>query len=338
MIIFNQRSLIVRYFFYLYLLLFISSYAQAVTFKIASLSPDGSYWMESVRIATKEIETRTDGRVKFKLYPGGVMGDDKSVLKKMRFKQLNGAALTNSGLSSIYPDIQLYNLILKFHSLAEIDYIRSKMDVKLTQGLAEKGIISFGFVEIGMTYLMSTKPIRNLSDMKNQKAWAPDNNKIAIAAQRAFSVAPIPLPIRDVLMALQTGMVNVVASSPMGALALQWHTKIKYLTKLPLSYVFGILALNKQDFNKLSTDDQLIVKEVLTKILAEINQHSREDNQKASVALKKQGIKFIEPTPEAATELRALMKNTETELINSGELSADLLKELNQHLADFRGL
>jgi len=324
-------------FFYFCFLFFISSYAQAVTFKIASLSPDGSYWMESLRIAAKEIETKTSGRVKFKLYPGGVMGDDKSVLKKMHFKQLNGAALTNSGLSSIYSDIQLYNLVLKFRSLEEIDYIRRKMDTKLNQGLAEKGIISFGFVEIGMTYLMSTKPIRNLADMKGQKAWAPENNKIAIAAQKAFSVSPIPLPIRDVLMGLQTGMVDVVVSSPMGALALQWHTRIKYLTKLPLSYVFGVLALNKKDFEKLSNEDQAVVQTVLTKVLVDINLHSREDNHKASAALKKQGIEFIDPTPDAAKELSALMKDTEKQLINSGQLSAALVKELNQHLRDFRG-
>lgn len=323
-------------FFYLCLLMLVSNYVQAYTFKIATLSPEGSYWMETIRAAEKEIATKTEGRVKFKLYSGGVMGDDKNVLKKMRFKQLSGAALTNSGLSSIYSNIQLYNLILKFRSLDEIDYVRSKMDAKLTQGLADKGIISFGFVEIGMTYLMSTKPIRNLGDMKGQKAWAPDNNKIVIAAQKAFSVSPIPLPMRDVLMGLQTGMVNVVASSPIGALALQWHTKVKYLTKLPLSYVFGVLALNKKDFEKLSKDDQAVVKEVLERGLKEINQRSRDDNQKAKAALEKQGIEFIEPTPEAAKELRALMTNTEADLINSGELSADLVKELNQHLTDFR--
>lgn len=324
-------------FIYFCLLMLVSSYTYAFTFKIATLSPEGSYWMETMRKAEKEIVERTQGRVDFKLYPGGVMGDDNSVLKKMRFGQLNGAALTNSGLSSVYSDMQLYNLVLKFRSLDEIDYVRSKMDEKLQQGLAEKGILSFGFVEIGMTYLMSTNPIRSLADMKDQKAWAPDNNKIAVAAQKAFSVSPIPLPIRDVLMGLQTGMVNVVASSPIGALALQWHTKVKYLTKLPLSYVFGVLALNKKDFEKLSKEDQAVVKEVLSKRLAEINQRSRDDNHKASTALEKQGIEFIDPTPEAAEELRALMTDTEANLISSGELSGYLVKELNQHLTDFRG-
>lgn len=315
---------------------FISNQAVAVTFKIATLSPDGSFWMEKMRKAAQEIEIKTEKRVKFKFYPGGVMGNDKSVLKKMRFKQLHGAALANSGLSSIYSDIQLYNLVLKFHSLEEIDYVRQKMDAKLMAGLEKQGLVSFGFVELGLTYLMSTNPIYSLADMKNQKAWAPENNKIAIQVQQAFSIASIPLPMRDVLMGLQTDMINVVAGSPVGALALQWHTKIKYVNKLPLSYLFGVFVLNKKDLMRLSAIDQQIVKDILGKVLLEANQHNREDNQQAIVALKNQGVEFLEPTPEAADELRALMVNIEQDLINAKILNPALVKELNQHLHDFR--
>ncbi len=316
--------------------LLIASNAYAFTFKIATLSPDGSVWMEKMREAAAEIETKTNQRVSFKFYPGGVMGDDNTVLKKMRFNQLNGAALTNAGLSGVDSNLQLYSLVLKFHSLDEIDYVRQKMDQKLMDGLTKKGMTALGFSEIGLTYLMSTAPIRNLADMKGQKAWAPENNKIALNAQKAFNVSPIPLPMRDVLMGLQTGMINVVASSPTGALALQWHTKIKYVTKLPLSYIFGVLIVNQKDFAKLSKEDQAVVSQIMAKTTADINQRSKEDNAKASDSLKAQGIEFIDPTPEAATELRALMKDSESQLIKSGELTGDLVKELNQHLNDFR--
>ncbi len=317
-------------------LFLMATHAHAQTFKIATLSPDGSVWMEKMRAAAAEIETQTQKRVSFKFYAGGVMGDDNTVLKKMRFNQLNGAALTNAGLSPVDSDLQLYSLVLKFHSLDEIDYVRQKMDAKLMEGLNKKGMTALGFSEIGLTYLMSTTPIHSLADMKNQKAWAPDNNKIAINAQKTLGVAPIPLPIRDVLMGLQTGMINVVASSPTGALALQWHTKIKYVTKLPLSYIFGVLIVNQKDFAKLSKADQAIVTEQMAKATAEINQRSKDDNLKATETLKAQGIEFIDPTPDAATELRNLMKDSETQLIKSGELNAHLVQELNQHLTDFR--
>jgi TRAP-type C4-dicarboxylate transport system substrate-binding protein len=172
--------------------------------------------------------------------------------------------------------------------------------------------------------------------MKGQKAWSPDNNKLVFNAQKALGVSPIPLAMGDVLMGLQTGMINVVAGSPVGALALQWQTKIKYVNKLPMSYVFGVLAVNKKDFDKLSKEDQSVVSQTMAKVLSEINQRSRDDNQKASEALKAQGIEFIDPTPEAAAELKALLKDSDMELVKSGGLSAGLVKELNQYLADFR--
>jgi TRAP-type C4-dicarboxylate transport system substrate-binding protein len=316
-------------------LFFFSVYAHAFTFKIATLSPDGSVWMDKMREGAAEIETKTNKRVSFKFYPGGVMGDDNSVLKKMRFNQLNGAAVTNGGLGTIYPDIQLYNLVAKFSSLEEIDYVRQKMDGKLIAGLDKKGITALGFVELGFTYLMATQPIHNLAEIKALKSWAPDNNAVIQNAQKALGISPIPLPMGDVLMGLQTGMINVVASSPAGALALQWQTKIKYLNKLPMTYVLGVLAVNKKDFDKLSKEDQTIVSQVMARVLGELNQHSREDNQKASETLKSQGVEFIDPTPEASAEFKNLLKNSETELVKSGRLSSGLLQELNQHLADF---
>lgn len=325
-----------RSLFVLLSLFFFSCYAHAFTFKIATLSPDGSVWMEKMREGAAEIEAKTNKRVSFKFYPGGVMGDDNSVLKKMRFNQLNGAAVTSGGLSSLYPDIQIYSLVLKFNSLAEVDYVRQKMDHEIVAGLDKKGLTNLGFVELGLTYLMSTQPIRNLADIKNQKSWAPDNNKLVFNAQKTLGVSPIPLAMGDVLMGLQTGMINVVAASPVGALALQWQTKIKYVNNLPMSYVFGILAVNKKDFDKLSKEDQAVVTQVMAKALGEINQHSRDDNQKAAESLKTQGVEFIEPTPEAAAEFKTLLKDEETILVKTGGLSGALVKELNQHLADFR--
>ena len=314
-----------------------SLYAHAFTFKIATLSPDGSVWIEKMREGANEIETKTNKRVSFKFYPGGVMGDDNSVLKKMRFNQLNGAAVTSGGLSSVYPDIQIYNLVLKFNSLEEVDYIRQKMDSKIISGFDKKGFTALGFAELGLSYLMSTQPIRNLADMKGQKAWAPDNNKLVFNAQKALGVSPIPLAMGDVLMGLNTGMINVVAGSPVGALALQWQTKIKFVNKLPMSYVFGVLVVNKKDFDKLSKEDQGVVSQVMAKALGDINQRSRDDNQKASESLKAQGVEFIDPTPEATAELKALLKDSDMELVKTGGLNAGLVKELNQHLAEFRG-
>lgn len=312
------------------------SQSQAAQFKIATLSPDGSTWMKKLREGAKEIETKTDKRVKFKFYPGGVMGQDKAVLRKMRVGQLQGGAFTNGTLAATYPGVQIYNLILKFKSYEEVDYVRKKMDESLKQGLEDNGLVALGFSEIGFAYLMSTNPIHTVSDLRKQKAWIPENNIVATHALNAFSVDPIPLPLRDVLVGLQTGMINTVAGSPIGALTLQWHTKIKYVTDLPLAYIYGILVLNKKAFDKLDPSDQTIVREVMGRVCSEMDELNRKDNQAALDAMRNQGITLIEPKPEAVAELKDLVVTANKNLIESGDVPVDLVQTMDKYLQEFR--
>ncbi len=309
---------------------------QAYTFKIATLSTDGSVWMEKMRAGAEEISQKTDSRVNFKFYPGGVMGGDKNVLRKIRFGQLQGAALPSAGLTGIYPDIQLYNLIVKFQSMSEIDYVREQMDDQLLVGLEKKGLVAFGFSEIGLAYTMSTTPVHNITDLQQLKSWVPENNKIAIQAYKALSISPIPLPLRDVLMGLQTGMITSVAGTPTGAIALQWHTKIKYVTDSPLSYIFGVFFLDKKAFNKISKADQLVVREVMAKTVNEVDKQSRQDNVNAVLALKKLGVEFIDVEDAAANELKAVMESANQEIVSKSGLSSRLVEMLDKYLAAFR--
>ena len=312
--------------------------SQATQFKVATLSPDGSTWMKKMREGAKEIEQQTQGRVKFKFYPGGVMGQDKAVLRKMRVGQLQGGAFANGTLAATYPGVQVYNLVMKFRSYEEVDFVRKKMDATIIQGLEDNGLVALGLSEIGFAYLMSTHPIRDVDDLRKQKAWIPENNIVATSALEAFSVSPIPLPLRDVLVALQTGMVDTVAGSPIGALTLQWHTKIKYLTDLPLAYIYGVLVLNEKDFEKLKPEDQQIVRQVMGGISAQMDELNRKDNTAALQAMRDQGITFIEPKPEAVAELKRLVETANKNLIESGGVPPDLVQTLDNYLQEFRSV
>jgi len=318
------------------LMLMSSTAVQAFTFKIATLSSDGSVWMENMRAGAKEISEKTENRVKFKFYPGGVMGGDKNVLRKMKFGQLHGGAMPSSGMAGVYPDIQLYNLVMKFQSFEEVDYARQRMDVLLTEGLDKKGFVSFGFAEMGFAYIMSTTPIVTVADLQQQKVWAPDSNKLAINAFKECSVSPIPLPLRDVLMGLQTGMIDTVTGTPIGALALQWHTKIKYVTELPLSYIFGVFVIDKKSFNKISKQDQQIVRAVMTQVAENIDKQSREDNINAVAALKSQGVMFITVENSAANELKNIMESANKQILTNSGLSEKLVQQLDNNLAEYR--
>ncbi len=318
------------------LLIFMSVSIQAQTFKIATIFPDGTSWMKTVREGASEIAQRTNGRAKFRFYPGGVMGNDKTVLRKIRIGQLHGGALTGGGVAAIYPDGQIYNLPFSFNSYAEVDYVRQRMDSLIIEGLKKKGFISFGLSEGGFAYLMSSNPLESLDDLKNQKVWSPQGDRISRAAFESLGVSPIPLPLTDVLTGLQTGLINTVSSSPIGAIALQWHTRVKYLTDIPLLYLYATLVVKRNIFEKLSSADQKIVHEVMSRTFNKISEKNRKDNEAARKALDNQGISFIKPAAREQQEWNDKVSDAMTDLTRQGHFSEAMLQTLRSHLHDYR--
>ncbi len=311
---------------------------QAKTYKIATISPDGLSWMQKLRAGVQEIEDRTDGRVKFKIYPGGVQGDDYTVLRKMRIGQLQGGGFAAGSLTRFYPDLQIYNLPLQFRSFAEVDYVRQRMDQRILDGLARGGMTGFYLTETGFAYLLSKEPVRSVEDLKKLKAWVPEGDPISAELIKSFDVSPIPLGITDVLAGLQTGLINAVAVPPIVALALQWHNHVEYMMDLPLVYIYSLMALDSKAFARMSGDDQIIVREVLNRVFREVDEDNRVDNQKAYDALVAQGIKVTTPGPEHLPAWQAVASQSIQRLLDSGQISEETLDLYNSFLAEFRNL
>jgi len=310
--------------------------AGAVTFKIATISPDGTSWMKSMRKGADEVKQRTQGRVNFRFYPGGIMGNDKSVLRKIKVGQLHGGALTGGGLTDIYPDSQIYSLPFEFKNLQEVDYVRSKMESQILKGLEQNGYISFGISEGGFAYMLSKQPVRSVEDLYGSKVWIPEGDNINRAAFKAFDITPIGLPLPDVLTGLQTGLVDTVAASTVGAIALQWHSRVKYLNDTPLLYLYGTMVVKKSKFNKLSSSDQAVVKEVMSKIFTDLNSQNRQDNLDAMEALKNQGIEIISSSAENIGVWRAGSSQAMDQLSKNNVFSPKILATLRKHLSDYR--
>ena len=318
------------------LLTFIAGSAFSMELKIATISPDGSPWMLKMRQSAKEIAAKTDGRVQFKFYPGGIMGNDKAVLRKIRFGQLHGGVLTGGSLSKSFSDAQVYSLPLKFRSLAEIDYVRTRMDSILIEGYDRGGFVTFGLAEGGFAYVMSNSPVGSIEELRNQKVWIPDHDLTVSESMQAFGIKPIPLPITDVRAGLQTGLIDTVAGSPLGAIILQWHTQVKYVTEMPLVYIFGLLALDKKAFAKISPEDQEVVHQTMKRTWQEINQQNRADNVEALTVLNKLGIEFIKPGDAEIKEWFAVADGVTRRLVDAGVISRQMVEMLDNLLADYR--
>ena len=310
--------------------------SHAATFKVATLSPDGSFWMKTMREAGKEVEAATDSRVKFKWYPGGVMGDDKAVLRKMRVGQLQGAALPMGELLSFYPDSQAYGIPFLFNSYEEVDYVRSQLDDSLITGFAEGGMEVLGIAEGGFGYFLTAEPVRVPADLQQQKVWVPQNDVVSARLAQSIGVTPIPLTLPDVLPGLQTGLVNTVAVSPMGAIVLQWHTRVAHITDIPLMYFCGVISLTGKSFNKLSADDQAVVKAVFGKAFKLIDERNRMDNVKAFEALTNQGVETVVLTDAERDAWLAMQAPGEQMMQSEGQLSTEALGRIKGLVEAFR--
>ncbi|OQX25066.1 MAG: C4-dicarboxylate ABC transporter [Desulfobacteraceae bacterium IS3] len=321
----------------IFFMLLTNSAADAVTLKIATLSPDGSMWMQKMREGAKEVAEKTANRVEIKYYPGGVMGDDKAVLRKIRIGQLNGGALVAGSLSQFFPDVQIYCLPMKFQSFEEIDYVRGQMDPMIISGLEKVGFITFGVAEGGFAYIMSANvPIRTVSDLHKNKVWIPDNDGVALEAVKSFEVTPIPLSIADVRAGLQTGLINTVTTPPIGAVALQWHTQVKYLTDIPFLYIYAVLTVDKKAFEQILPEDQKAVREILGRVFREIDRQNREDNVKALEVLRNQGIEFVKPPQDAMKEWHEKSASLPKLLVETEKLSQEMLNILEKNIETFR--
>ena len=318
------------------LLLLAGHSSHAATFKVATLSPDGSFWMKTMREAGKEVEAATDNRVKFKWYPGGVMGDDKAVLRKMRVGQLQGAALPMGELLSFYPDSQAYGIPFLFNSYDEVDYVRSQLDDTLIAGFAEGGMEVLGIAEGGFGYFLTAEPMRVPADLQQQKVWVPQNDVVSARLAQSIGVTPIPLTLPDVLPGLQTGLVNTVAVSPMGAIVLQWHTRVAHITDIPLMYFCGVISLTGKSFNKLSADDQAVVKAVFGKAFKLIDERNRMDNVKAFEALTNQGVETVVLTEAERDAWLAMQGPGEQMMQSEGQLSTEALERIKGLVEAFR--
>jgi TRAP-type C4-dicarboxylate transport system substrate-binding protein len=310
--------------------------AAATEFKIATVLPENTAWMQEMRAAAAEIRERTDGRVTFKFYSGGVQGSPDKVLRKIRIGQLHGGAFTPTDLQQVYADLNIYGLPFLFESEEEVNYVRERVDPKLIRGLEDAGFVSFGFASGGFARVMSNTPVRSHEDLKGRKVWVPEGDLISYESMQALQLSPVTLPLTDVLTGLQTGLIEIVTMSPAGALILQWHTKVRYLTRMPIVYSMGLLAIQSRAFERLAQDDQAIVRDIMSELYAKWNSENSQDADEALRALINSGIQPVEPAAGAQERLQALMYENNRAMARSGLFSLELLEEILGYVEDYR--
>ena len=319
-------------------LFFISSATGAeksLVIKLATLAPEGSSWIKTFNAINADVMKKTENKVQFRIYPGGVLGDEKDVLRKMKIGQIQGAALTSGGLSSIFKEIDVLQIPFLFQTYEEIDFVLKKMDSFFKKGFEENGYLLLGWSEGGFIYLMSTLPISSAADLRRAKVWIWEQSPMAKAIFDEAGVSAIPLSIPDVLVGLQTGLVDVVYAPPTGAVSLQWFTRIKYMTDVPLAYLAGGIVVKKETFMRIPQPFQATFLESFKAPLDQLRTTMRNENREAVKVMMKQGVKIVNSSKEQVEEFKRL-SNKALGHIGGESFSKKTLEEVVSLLQGYR--
>ncbi len=318
-------------------LLFVGTvlFAQEFTIKFATLAPEGSTWINVMKEYDQAIRKESGGRIGFKIYPGGVAGDEKDVLRKIRLGQFQSAGITGVGIGEIAKSARILDAPFLFKNSAEVDFIVQQYDGELRREFEAGGYVLLGWAEVGFVYVFTNTPVAKVEDMRNVKMWQWEGDPVAEATFKAFGINPIQLSITDVLTSLQTGLINGMYTSPLAGVSLQWYTATKYMLDYPLTNAAGAVVISKRDFDKMPADLQEILLRNGKQLMRKLTELSRKDNIKSLEVLKKNKIIFTKPDAKAVSQYEEIGRNARRLMV--GKLySDDLLKRVEQSVADFR--
>ena len=262
--------------------------------KIATVAPRGSVWMRYLNKLKAKVLKKTGGEVKLQFYPGQVQGDERDVVRKMRTGQLQGGSFNSVGLSMINREALLLQMPFIVDNYAQMDKLRNALKADFEQSFEKRGYVLLGWTEAGMIHLMTLNKATTLAELRKQRIWVWSDDPISKAVMRKVNINPRLLGLPQVYPALNTGMINAVFNSPLGAMALQWHTKVKYMLSPPLAVAISATVIQKSVFDKLSPEHQKVLKGYSEKYHMALTKRIRALNEQAKGTLRGEGVTEVQ--------------------------------------------
>ena len=303
--------------------------------KLATLAPENSSLMQIFKEMNTELLKETNNQVGFKLFAGFVLGDELDVLRKLRFGVVQAGTFTDTTLTNVNADVRVLQVPFLFKSYREVDYLMDKMGGDFKQGFAGAGYEVLGWTELGFLYLMSTVPVGKVAALKGLKVWTRAESPMANAVFARAGVSPVTVTAPDVLMALQTNLLEVVYNSPYYALLTQWYSRVGYLTDLPLAYIGGALIIDGKVYSELGPKLQASLKKVCAKYLRRLTEKTRKDNDEALRIIFQRGVHKVIPEPREVDHFKALVDEALGD-VDPAYLPRETLQKARDELAKYR--
>ena len=259
--------------------------ADARPFRLASLAPQESEWGRLLQEMAAEVDRSTQGKVRFKLFLGGKLGDEARVIKKLG-RGLDGAFFTGRGMGGLLPAFRVLELPFLIETYKEADKVREVLWPELQAAFeADTRFVLLGPGETGMVYLFGKTAIQDVETLRKSRLWVWEGDEVAAETFKVFGVSPQPMDILTVVQQLKSGGIDTVYNSPAGAVALGWTGDLAYVSGRSFAYASGGLTLTKKAWAKIPAEHQATVRRIAETYGRKIIERARADNAAAFARL-----------------------------------------------------
>ena len=271
--------------------------AQApVRIKLGTLAPQGSTWHQLLVSMAQDISKTTNGKVELKIYAGGTQGNEGEMIRKMSIGQLHASSITAIGLHEITPEPQAEDVPFMIDSYEEYDYVHEKIRGKLEDAIARRNYQVLHWGEVGFVYLFSTQPYRTPVDFGKGKVFTWNGDPGAEAAWKAAGFHPVVLSSTDLVPSLTSGMINVVAQSPLYAYTTNLYSRARNMLNMHWGFLTGATVVRKDTWEKIPEDLRQKVLEIAEDYGKKTRDDIRKQNEDAIAQMKKRGLNVVQPT------------------------------------------
>ncbi len=318
------------------LLLAASTTASAQVIKIGSLAPEGTPYHQALMEIAQSWKTISGGKVLVRVYPGGVVGDDSDMIRKMRIGQLNGAALSSMSAISIVPDIEALSFPTMVRTDEEFDRVIKEVGPVLEKQFEEKGFTLVAWTLAGWIRFFARDPVVAPADLQKQKIffWGSDATYIELLKRNGFQ--PVPLPVGELLPALQSGLVDAFASPPTVALAFQWYNQTPHMTDMRWQPLPGCVLIDNRTWLKIPAEQRTAMLVSSRQIATELMHKSRHLESDAIAAMQKQGMVRHEVPDDIRSEWIAIAERDGYPLFIGPRFSRDIYERIHSIVTDMR--
>jgi len=315
------------------LLLIGEASAKKTIIKMATLVPEGTAWHGMLVEMGQRWKEATNGQIVLRIYPGGVVGDERDMIRKIRIGQIHAAAVSTEGLSEINPEVNGFVLPMVFDDYDDVDWLRQRMSEQLAVGMRENGFEVLLWADVGWAKWFTAKPIVYIDDLKTMKifTWAGDYHFQEMWEQAGFQA--VPLASIDVLSGLQTGLIDAIATPPLYALSQQWFSSVNYMLDINWGLLTAGVIIDKRIWDKISSDHQSKMMEIAQDIGLMHQQSTRHQDDEAIKVMQKYGLKIYRPTPEEKAHWKNYIKSWYPELRGT-YVSEEIFDKVIEYMAE----